>query len=203
MHSSVLHQQKIYPSSQNGFVGVDALRQSRQRHPSGGFFRARRQFNVSHSISPSDRCFTVSSRSVGLLFLTITLALWQTVTMGRNGFIGYALGSGLQCDGWRCENLSSRSFYLCAKCNSLFTSDTELQGDGWHCKNLSSRSFYLRAKCNSVFTNFTGLQGDGWLCKNLSSRSFYLRTKCNSLFTDYTGLQGDGWHCENLSSCSF
>jgi len=63
-----MHQQKIFPSGRNGSVRVDALRQSRQRHPSGGLLRARRQFNASRSISPSDRCFTVSSRSVGLLF---------------------------------------------------------------------------------------------------------------------------------------
>jgi hypothetical protein len=62
------HQQKIFPSGRNGSVRVDALRQSRQKHPGGGLLRARRQFNESRSISPSDRCFTVSSRSVGLLF---------------------------------------------------------------------------------------------------------------------------------------
>ena len=64
----LLHQQKIFPSGRNGSIRVDALRQSRQRHPSGGLLHARRQFNASRSISPSDRCFTVSSRSVGLLF---------------------------------------------------------------------------------------------------------------------------------------
>ena len=53
--------------------------------------------------------------------LTIILALWPTVTIRRNGFIGYGLPSGLQCDGWHYENLSSRSIYVHAKCNSLFT----------------------------------------------------------------------------------
>jgi len=62
------HQQKIFPSGRTGSVRVEALRQSRQRHPGGGLLRARRQFNASRSISPSDRCFTVSSHSVGLLF---------------------------------------------------------------------------------------------------------------------------------------
>ena len=62
------HQQKIFPSGRNGSVGVDALLQSRQRHPGGGLLRARRQFNASRSMSPSDCCFTVSSRSVSLLF---------------------------------------------------------------------------------------------------------------------------------------
>ena len=38
--------------------------------------------------------------------------MWATVTMRRNGFIGYTLAWGLQCNGWRCENLSSRSFYI-------------------------------------------------------------------------------------------
>jgi hypothetical protein len=64
----LFHRQKIFPSGRNGSVRVDALRQSRQRHPGGGVLPARRQFNASRSISPSDRCFTVSSRSVGLLF---------------------------------------------------------------------------------------------------------------------------------------
>jgi len=65
---TLCHQQKIFPSGRNDSVRVDALRQSRQRHPGGGILRAWRQFNASRSISPSDRCFTVSSRSVGLLF---------------------------------------------------------------------------------------------------------------------------------------
>jgi len=201
--SSTGHQQKIFPSGQNGSVGVDTLGQSQQGHPGGGLLRARRQFNASHSILRSDRCYTVSSCSVGLLFKTITLALWSTVTIRRNAFIRYTVASALQCAGWRCENLSSRCFYLRAKCNSLFTNYTGLQGDGWCCENLCSRSFYLRAKCNSLFTDYTGLQGDGWRCENLSSRFFYLRAKCNSLFTNYTGLQGDGWRCENISSHSF
>ena len=34
-------QQKIFPSGRNGSVRVDALRQSRQRHPGGGLLRAR------------------------------------------------------------------------------------------------------------------------------------------------------------------
>ena len=62
------HQQKNIPFGRNGSVRVDALRQSRQRHPGGGLLRARRQYNASRCISSSDRCFTVSSRSVGLLF---------------------------------------------------------------------------------------------------------------------------------------
>jgi hypothetical protein len=61
------HQQKNIPFGRNGSVRVDALRQSSQRHPGGGLLCARRQYNVSRCISPSDRCFTVSSRSVGLL----------------------------------------------------------------------------------------------------------------------------------------
>jgi len=67
-NAAIHHQQKIFPTGRNGSVRVDALRQSRQRHPGGGLLRAQRQFNASHSISPSDRCFTVSSCSVGLLF---------------------------------------------------------------------------------------------------------------------------------------
>jgi len=63
-----LHQQKIYPSGRNGSVRVDALRQSCQRQPGGGLLSAWCQFNASRSISPSDRCFSISSHSVGLLF---------------------------------------------------------------------------------------------------------------------------------------
>jgi len=108
----ILHQQKTFLAGRNGSVRVDALRQSRQRHPGGGSLSARRPDHSSRYISPSDRRFTVSSRSVGLLFWTNTLALWPTVTIRRNGFIGYTLASGLQCNRWRCKNLSSRSFYI-------------------------------------------------------------------------------------------
>ena len=57
----------------------------------------------------------------GLIFLTNLLVLWPTVTIRWNWFIGYVLASELQCNGWCSENLSSPSFYLCAKCYSLFT----------------------------------------------------------------------------------
>jgi len=93
------HQQKIFPSGQNGSVRVDTLRQRRQRHPGGGLLPARHQYHASCCISPSDRCFTVSSCSVGLVLSTNALPLWPTVTICRNGFIGYVLASGLQCDG--------------------------------------------------------------------------------------------------------
>ena len=54
-----------------------------------------------------------------------TLWRWRpTVTIRSNGFIGHAFALELQCDGWRCENHSTRSFYLRAKCNSLFTNYT-------------------------------------------------------------------------------
>jgi hypothetical protein len=54
-----------------------------------------------------------------------TLWHWRpTVTIHWNWFIGHALESGLQCDGWHCEKLSARSIYLRAKCNSLFTNRT-------------------------------------------------------------------------------
>jgi len=63
-----VHQQKTFPSRPNGSVRVDALRQSRLGHPSAGLLHARRQYHALHRISPSDRRFAVSSRSVGLLF---------------------------------------------------------------------------------------------------------------------------------------
>jgi len=62
------HQQKTFPSGRNGSVRVDALRQSRQRHPGGRLLRAQRQYHASRCISPSDRRFAVSSRSVSLLY---------------------------------------------------------------------------------------------------------------------------------------
>jgi hypothetical protein len=62
------HQHKIFPSGWNDSVRVDAVRQSRQRHPGGGVVRARPQYHTSRCIWPSHRSFTVSSRSVGLLF---------------------------------------------------------------------------------------------------------------------------------------
>jgi len=55
------HQQKTFPSGRNGSVRVDALRQSRQRHPGGGLLRARRQYHVLRCTLPSDRSFAVSS----------------------------------------------------------------------------------------------------------------------------------------------
>jgi len=122
-----IHWHIIFPCRRIGSVRVEALRRSRQRHPSSSVLRARGEFNASLTKSPSYCCFTVSSSSVGL-FETITMALWPTVTIRRNGFIGYALASWLQCDRWRCENLSSHSFYLRAKCNSLSTNYTH------HCK---------------------------------------------------------------------
>jgi len=60
------HQQKTFLSGQNGSVRVDVLRQSRQRHPGGRLLHALHQYHVSRCISPSDRHFAVSSRSVGL-----------------------------------------------------------------------------------------------------------------------------------------
>ena len=65
---SELHQQKIIPSGRNGSVRVDVVRQSRQRHPGGSLLRAGHQYHASGCISPSHRSFTLSSRSVGLLF---------------------------------------------------------------------------------------------------------------------------------------
>jgi hypothetical protein len=41
------HQQKTFPSGRTGCVRVDALRQSRQRHPGDGLLRPRRQYHVS------------------------------------------------------------------------------------------------------------------------------------------------------------
>ena len=94
-----LHQRKTFPSGRNGSVKVDALRQSHQRHHGGGLLSARRQYRASRCISPSDRCFAISSRSFGLQFQTNTLALLPTVTIRQNGFIGYMLASGSQCNG--------------------------------------------------------------------------------------------------------
>ena len=98
--SAVAHTSaKTFPSGRNGSVRVDALRESRQRHPGGGLLRARRQDHASRHLSACDRHFVVSSRSVSLLFQTNTLALWPTVTIRQNGFIGYTLASGLHCNG--------------------------------------------------------------------------------------------------------
>jgi hypothetical protein len=66
----------------------------------------------------------ISLCSVSLLLYSITLALWPTGTMHWNGIIGHVLASGLQCDGWCCETLSTCSFYMRAKCNSPFSNHT-------------------------------------------------------------------------------
>jgi len=73
-----IHQQQTFPSGWNGSVRVDALRQSRQRHPGGRLLRARRHYHPSHCISPSDRCFAISSRSVGLYISKMYFSLWKT-----------------------------------------------------------------------------------------------------------------------------
>jgi len=94
-----LHQQRTFPSGRNGSVRVDTLRQSHLTHHGGRLLCTRHHYHVLGCILPSDRRFAVSSRSVSLLFLTNTLGLWPTVTIGRNGFIRYTLASGLQCNG--------------------------------------------------------------------------------------------------------
>jgi len=55
------HQQKTFPLGQIGCVRVDALHQSRQRHPGGGLLRDRREYHASRCTLPSDRSFAVSS----------------------------------------------------------------------------------------------------------------------------------------------
>jgi len=83
-----IHLQKTFSSGRNGCVRVDALRQSRQRHPGGGLLRGRHQYHSSHCISPCDCSFTVSSRSASLL-LKWTLwrcgQLWPYVGIGSLG----------------------------------------------------------------------------------------------------------------------
>ena len=64
---AIQHQLKTFPSGRNGSVRVDALRQSRQRHPGGRLLRARRQYDALRCISPSDRGFALSTRFVGIL----------------------------------------------------------------------------------------------------------------------------------------
>jgi len=120
----VLDQQKTFLSRRNGCIRVDSLGQSCQRHPGGGLLRARREYHALHCISPSDLGFAISSGSVCLRIWMNTVTLWPTVTIRRNGFIGYMLALGLQCHGSCCENLSLHSFYLRTKCNSIFTDYT-------------------------------------------------------------------------------
>jgi len=69
------HQEKTIPSGRNGSIRVDAFRQSGQRRPGGGLLYSWRQYHASHCILPSHCRLTVSSRAVGLLFQTNTLAL--------------------------------------------------------------------------------------------------------------------------------
>ena len=67
--------------------------------------------NKNHS-HPGGMAPSEWTRSVGLLFWTNTLLLWPTVTIRWNKFIGYRLASGFECNVWRCENLSSHTFYI-------------------------------------------------------------------------------------------
>jgi len=118
------HQQKNIWSAQNCSTWVDMLCYSCQRYPGGDVLYSWPQYLASHRMPPSDRSFTIFSSSVCLQFQTNTLALWPTVTIRRNGFLGYTLASGLQCNGWHFDNVSSGSFHLRAKCNHLFTNYT-------------------------------------------------------------------------------
>jgi hypothetical protein len=64
------------------------------------------------------------------------------VTIRRNGFIGHTLALGLQCDGWRSENHSMRSFFQRAKCDSLFTNYTH------HSKSPDLCSYWQSIVCS-------------------------------------------------------
>jgi hypothetical protein len=59
----LLHQQNTFLWGRNGCVRVDALCQSRQRHPGGRILRVRPRYHVSHCRSPSDRRFFSLCRS--------------------------------------------------------------------------------------------------------------------------------------------
>jgi len=119
-----MHRQKIFPSGWNDSVRGDAVRQSSQRHPGGGLLRARRQYHASRCISPSHRSFTVSSRSVGLLFYTNTLAL-KAICDHTSEWLHWAracIGIAMR---WVTLRKPLLAFLLPArKCNSLFTDYT-------------------------------------------------------------------------------
>jgi len=85
------------------------------------------------------------------------MAFWPTVTIRRNGFIGYVLASGMQCDGGCCENLSWHSFYLPAKCIPLFTDYTGL---GWGMLRKSLFAFLLPAHKmqSSLYSSYTSFK---------------------------------------------
>ena len=109
----VVHQQKTIRFGQNG--AVRAVRDTPvAAYSAPGINTTRRvAYRPPIAVSPFVLALSVSY---------FKRTLWRqrpTVTIRRNGFIGHTLASGLQCDGWHCVNLSSRSFYLRAKCNSL------------------------------------------------------------------------------------
>jgi len=89
---------KKFRSRRDGSVREVVVHQSHQRHRSGGLLCARRKFYASRCILPSHCGFTPPSRCVSLSFQMNTVVLWPTVNIRWNGFLGYALASGLQCD---------------------------------------------------------------------------------------------------------
>jgi len=108
----VLHQHKTFPSRKDGSFRVDPLRQGRQRHPGGRSLHVQRQCHVCHvAYCPP---ITVSPVLLALSVCSFKPTLWRCSELWPYVRI-HSLGTGLHRDCnamWRCENLSSHSFYI-------------------------------------------------------------------------------------------
>jgi len=109
-----------FPCGHNYSIKGDTLHYCHQRHLGGGILCAQCHYEGSHSMLPPDCRVTFSTLSVTPLFRMNTSALGRTLTIPQNAFIGYPHALVVTCDRWRYEHVFLHSFYLCAKCNSLF-----------------------------------------------------------------------------------
>jgi len=115
---AMVHQQKIIPSEwTQSFRAVRDIPVAAYSMPG---VNTRRRVAYYHRIAGSLILLPLS-----ISYFKRTLWCWRpAVTIRRNEFIGHALASGLQCNGWCCKNLSSHSFYPRVKCNLLLTNYT-------------------------------------------------------------------------------
>jgi len=163
---------------------VDALHQSRLRHPSGGSVRALRQYHASRCISPSDRRFAISSHSVGLYEIhtlsfrsfDLTRAFYYFVNQRncvdpRGRVVSYLLtlilSSSSQVDSWSWhgeierDDLTSCSKVMVEEMGQIIMRNWELREFRVRV-NLQSPIRQVRVAIRRVITPIRGLPNPIW-----------------------------------------